>query len=58
MGVAETMGEPVRRPLLDAHRAPLGVTAGSQSSRSGGRGGDGGRRRDVGARGEGVNDQG
>ena len=58
MGGAETMGERVRRPLPDAHRAPPGVAAGVLGKRCGVRGGGEGRGRVVGSRGEGERDQG
>ena len=56
MGGTETTGVPVRRSLLDARRAPPGVAAGAQISRSGGGGRGGDSMRYVGARGEGTSD--
>ena len=55
MGGADTTGELVGRPLLDARRAPPGVATiklGKGSS-----GGSGGRGRYAGSRGEGERDQ-
>ena len=56
VGGKETTGAPVGRPLLDARQSPLGVAAGEQIGRSGNGGGDGGSRRDIGARRAGMSD--